>query len=370
MEKYYVAALSSLKGVGPSAAERIIEYFGSPENAWQASVAEWTAAGLVSSSAGQAIAPKKKKELPEEIADMCQAKNIKICAKNDEEYPKLLKEIPSPPQVLFYRGHLQNHLPRISMVGSRKLTPYGRAVAENFSASLAARGFSVVSGGAYGIDSVSHKGALSVGTTEAVLGCGADVYYPPVNRELLDEIAEKGAVISEYLPGTTPLPEFFPARNRIIAGMSLGTVVVEATEKSGSLITAEFAFSYNRDVFAVPGSIFSPSSKGCNRLIGNYAKAVLDSNDIITEYKEFIKSKTFQEKSANIVGTVGLSQDEERILALLSPDIPKSLDEIIYGLHGRGVANVAVTLLMMETRGLVRSDDTQSYVRILKGDIL
>lgn len=371
MKRYYTAALASLDGIGPADIGKIIEFFGSPQEAWRAPLAEWKRAGIIGHAISEpATARKKQQELPEKIAEICRLKNIKLCIQEDEEYPELLREIPSAPQVLFYKGTLQNHLPRISMVGSRKLTPYGRAVAEQLSVSLASKGFSVVSGGAYGIDSVSHKGALSAGTTEAVLGCGIDVYYPPSNRRLIDEIAEKGAVVSEYMPGTAPIACFFPARNRIIAGMSLGTVVVEAAEKSGSLITAEFAFSFDRDVFAVPGSIFSPSSKGCNKLLRECAKVVLDSDDIITEYKDFIKCKTFAKKSANMIGIMGLTKDEERILALLSPDIPKSVDEIIMGLHGHGVANVAVTLLMMETKGIVRSDNTQSYVRISKGDIL
>ena len=211
------------------------------------------------------------------------------------------------------------------------------------------------------MDTECHKSALTIGTTEAVLGCGVDIAYPSSNHKLLDEIAEKGAVLSEYVPGTPPIKTNFPARNRIIAGMAMGILVIEAMERSGSLITVEHGINANRDIFAVPGSIFSPSSLGCNKLIQQGAKLVLDSEDIISEYRDKIIFRNLQEKDGKIEKNFVLSKDEERIISLLTPDIPMSIDEIIYKLPGGNPTSVAFALLQLELRGLVRSNDAHYY---------
>ena len=211
-----------------------------------------------------------------------------------------------------------------------------------------------MSGAARGIDTASHLGALQKGRTVAVLGCGVDVAYPPDNADLLETIAEGGAVVSEYAPGTPPLPVFFPARNRIISGLASGTIVVEAAEKSGSLITAEFALNEGRDVFAVPGSIYSAASRGCHRLIQQGAKLVTGSADILEEYgaaagRKNTKCRTLQDLPE-------MSAEEAAIYQVLSWDRPLSMDEVIYKLHGNA-SNTAFLLLQMELRGLVTENE-------------
>ncbi|MCR5175891.1 MAG: DNA-processing protein DprA [Anaerovibrio sp.] len=365
MEKYYLGILQNSPGLNSAKLRRLLNLWGTAEAVWKARVADITKACILDDSSKEAFLAFRKtnEDLPYSLAEKCESQHISICDINDDVYPKNLKEIFDPPYVLFYRGTLQNDKLRIAIVGSRKISPYGRAAAKQFSVDLASLGVSVVSGAAYGVDTESHKGALSAGTTEAVLGCGIDVVYPTSNKKLLADIAEKGAVISEYLPGTPPLKHNFPARNRIISGMARGVLVVEAAERSGSLITAELALSVGRDIFAVPGSIFAPGSLGCNKLIQQGAKLVLDTRDIMSEYSDIIKVKTLSEKNGNMERNFSLSGDEERVYSLLSPDIPMSIDEIIYKLHGSDPANVAFLLLQMEFKGLIQSDESNLYVK-------
>ncbi|MDI6602356.1 MAG: DNA-processing protein DprA [Thermoanaerobacteraceae bacterium] len=215
------------------------------------------------------------------------ANGIKLITYNDDEYPEALKNINDPPPVLYIKGNeeILNDM-SLAIVGSRNCTYYGSQIAFDFSAQLAEIGFVIVSGMARGIDSQAHRGALSVnGKTIAVIGSGLDIIYPRENRELYTEIIQKGAVISEFPLGTEPLKQNFPRRNRIISGLSMGVLVVEAGEKSGSLITASFALEHGKEVFAIPGNINYESSKGTNKLIKDGAKLVASINDIIEEYE-------------------------------------------------------------------------------------
>ena len=209
------------------------------------------------------------------------------------------------------------------------------------------------------MDTEAHKGALKAGITEAVLACGLDNPYPASNRKLFEEITEKGALISEYPPGTAPMKVFFPIRNRIISGMCRGTVVVEAAEKSGSLITANFALEENRDVFAIPGSIFSQSSLGCNRLIQQGAKLVTKGRDILDEYEDW--QNDCQLSLFEMQSNESITQEEERILNLLTPDEPLSIDEIIYRLEQGSAGTVAGILLQLELQGLVQRHPSGGY---------
>ncbi|ORU00417.1 Rossmann fold nucleotide-binding protein Smf [Anaerovibrio sp. JC8] len=366
MEKYYLGVLQNIPGMTTGILEGLLEIFKNGEAVWQATEGELAETKLLTENKTASFLEFRRdnSRCPEKLAESCQKNHIKLVHKDDEAYPILLKEIFQPPHILFYKGQLNNEWPRLAMVGSRKISPYGRAAAERFSCGLASQGITIVSGAAYGIDTESHKGALSVnGITEAVLGCGVNVVYPRSNRKLLEEIAERGAVISEYLPDSEPNKYTFPARNRIIAGMCRGTLVVEAAERSGALITVEHAISSNRDVFAVPAGIFTQGSLGCNRLIQHGAKLVLDISDIISEYSDFIKNKTLSEKNDNMEKKFALSEDEQRIYSLLTPDKPLSIDEIIYNLHGSSPANVAFLLLQMEIRGIIQSNEAHSYVR-------
>lgn len=373
MERFYLGALQGCSNIGGAIIRRLVQHFGTGKSVWQSRSGELAESGILRDSVLEQFLyiRGKRHNLPERLQEECEEKSIRLCIRSDREYPELLQEIANPPEVLFYRGSLQNHLPRIAMVGSRKVSAYGKAVALQLGASLAGAGFSVVSGAAIGVDTCSHTGAIQKGTTEAVLGCGVDVAYPRENKKLLEEIAEKGAVISEYLPGTPAVGGNFPARNRIISGMSLGTVVVEAAQRSGSLITAEMALSEGRDVFAVPGSVFSNVSRGCHKLIQQGAKLIVDSNDIIDEYpqfaKKFVKEKNNDEKNKT---HAIISEIEKRILQILTPEEPLSIDEVIYRLHGTAVPNAAFILLQLEMKGLARSDDLRRYVRTVREGVL
>lgn len=365
-EGFYRAALLSASGISPAVAGRLIARFGAAATAWQASGEEL--ASVLSDASRQALLTlrKKKPDLPADIAAACEAKNIAMCTIEDEDYPALLREIFQPPLILFYRGTLLPNASRLAMVGARRASTYGKHVAEAMAADLARQGVTVVSGAARGIDTASHRGALTAGRTVAVLGCGLDVVYPPENGRLLAEIAERGAVISEYPPGTRPLAAFFPARNRIISGLSRGTIVVEAAEKSGSLITAELALSEGRDVFAVPGSIYSDTSRGCHRLIQQGAKLVVDAVDVLAEYApERPLSKGGKQGAPPPSGD--LSPEEQAVYDVLAFDTALTVDEIIYRLHGRpDVSNVAFLLLQMELAGWVEADENRAYSRTVK----
>ena len=365
-EAFYVAALLSASGLSPAVARRLIARLGSAAAAWRASGEEL--APVLSDAPRQALLTLRQKtpELPEKIAAACEVKGIAVCTMEDETYPALLREIFQPPLVLFYRGTLLPEASRLAMVGARRASTYGKHVAEEMASILAQHGVTVVSGAARGIDTASHRGALTAGRTVAVLGCGLDVVYPPENGRLLAEIAERGAVISEYPPGTRPLAAFFPARNRIISGLSRGTIVVEAAERSGSLITAELALSEGRDVFAVPGSIYSDTSRGCHRLIQQGAKLVTDAVDVLVEYDPG-QPLSADGKTGDAPPQGNLSPEEKAVYDVLALDAALTLDEIIYRLHGRpDVSNVAFLLLQMELAGWVEADENRAYSRTVK----
>ena len=360
MERFCLAALCRAPHVGSRIAASLVRTLGTACEAWRADEGALRAAGL---SAERAAALHgflcKNKDLPEKIAASCERGGISLFIPTDEAYPALLKEIYDPPQTLFCRGSLACfQRTAIAMVGARHASAYGKGAAEDIALGLAERGFVVVSGAARGIDTASHRGALKAGATVAVLGCGVDVAYPRENARLLSEIAEKGAVISEYAPGTAPFAAFFPARNRIISGVAHGTVVVEAAERSGSLITAEFALSEGRDVFAVPGSIYSETSRSCHRLIQQGARLVASAADVAAEYEDGVQPGGAPPEK--------LTEEEAAVYALLSREEALSLDELICRLQGRA-ANVAFLLLGLRVKGLVEETPMRTYIRSAKG---
>ena len=360
MERFFLAALCRAPGVGSRVTASLVRVFGSAQDAWHARAEALRAAHLSPERAAALYDFCRRNEaLPEEIAAACEKGGISLVVPSDEAYPALLKEIYNPPQTLFCRGSLDclKH-PAVAMVGARHASAYGKGAAEDIALGLAERGFVVVSGAARGIDTASHRGALKAGATVAVLGCGVDVAYPRENARLLSEIAEKGAVISEYAPGTAPFAAFFPARNRIISGVAHGTVVVEAAERSGSLITAEFALSEGRDVFAVPGSIYSETSRGCHRLIRQGARLVASAADVAAEYEDGVQPGGAPPEK--------LTEEEAAVYALLSREEALSLDELICRLQGRA-ANVAFLLLGLRVKGLVEETPMRTYIRSAKG---
>ena len=284
-------------------------------------------------------------------------------------YPALLKEVPGAPLALWVEGERSELLngPQLAMVGSRSPTANGRETARGFARYLSERGLTIVSGLATGIDGASHRGALAgVGGTIAVLGCGPDVVFPRSHARLTADIAAAGLIISEYPPGTPPLGAHFPRRNRIIAGMSAGTLVVEAARRSGSLITARLAGNYGREVFAIPGSIHNPLAKGCHRLIRDGAKLVEDAADVLVELAPLLQLTLETEPAGDgeQTETVPLASDPEygRLLAALGFD-PCGISELA-SRTGLTAAELSSMLLLLEMEGLVEALPGGRYSRL------
>ena len=279
----------------------------------------------------------------------------------DPSYPALLGVMPSPPS-LHVRGALvDDDALAIAIVGSRRATPYGLEAAERLASDLAARGVTIVSGLARGIDTAAHRGALAAGgRTIAVFGSGLDVVYPPENRGLAEDIERRGSLVSQFPPGTLPLPWHFPERNRTIAGLTLGVVVVEAAERSGALITAGFAGDLGREVFAVPGRITVEASRGSNRLIQDGAKLVQDWTDIVQELPE-VWRRSLGERLVGDAAPPSVDGDAARVLALLRPDEPLHIEQLI-AQGGLAPGRVGAMLVTLEIEGRVRQIEGQRWV--------
>jgi DNA processing protein len=279
----------------------------------------------------------------------------------DERYPALLRETSAPPIVLYVEGEItQADTRSVAVIGSRDFTPYGRDVARSFATDLAQAGVTVVSGLARGIDGVAHEAALAAGgRTIAVLGGGLDWIYPSEHRGLARRITEHGALISEYPPRTRPVRGNFPMRNRIMAGLSIGVVIVEARVKSGTLITANYAAHYNRDVFAVPGSVLSPVSEGCHQLLKEGASLARNAADVLAELD--IAASDAQATQPE-PAALALAGTEAVVYAALTVD-PQHIDDLSVTIE-LSIAEVATTLMMLELRGLVRNTGAQHYARL------
>jgi DNA processing protein len=286
----------------------------------------------------------------------------------DDRYSPLLREISSPPDLHVWGAVSPDDALAIALVGSRRATAYGLEVAERLAVDLASRGITVVSGLARGIDTAAHRGALAAGgRTIAVLGSGIDTVYPPENLALARQIAGSGAVVSQFPPGTPPLPGNFPVRNRTIAGLVLGVVVVEAAERSGALITAAFAADLGREVLAVPGRITSDASQGTNRLIQEGAKLVRDWTDIVQELPEPWRGRV-REPSVPAPENPPLppGSDEARVLATLEADEPQHIEQVI-ARTGLGAGRVAAVLATLELGGWAAQRAGQRWVPVPPG---
>lgn len=282
----YFNAFNLINGIGPIAFKKLLTYFHSLENAWSANLSEFNQAGL-NQSLVERIKRQRLKINPDWEMEQINKEKIDLITIQDKDYPKLLKEIYAPPPLLYVKGNIE---PKddfsIGIVGTRELSSYGREITPLITTDLSQAGLTIVSGLAKGIDTLAHKAALKIGNrTIAVLGSGLDKksIYPFSNKYLAEEISENGALLSEFPIKTQPLAQHFPQRNRIVAGLSLGILVIEAPERSGALITAKDALEQNRDVFAIPGHILSNNSLGPNNLIKLGAKLVNNANDIIEE---------------------------------------------------------------------------------------
>lgn len=285
MEKYYMAAMGGAEGFGNKSIALLVKYFGNAQAAWGANVADLAKVGVRKNALEAFITFRNAHpDAPAKLVSYCERQKIKLCGISDADYPPLLKEINPAPMFFYYRGQLQPNAQRIGIVGSRHNTAYGQNVALELGKELAAAGLTVVSGAARGIDTFAHRGALKSGRTVAVLGCGINVIFPRENKKLLEQIADNGVVLSEFPPQLPPSQKTFPTRNRIIAGLSRGIIVVEAGQKSGALITSTYAGEFGRDVFAIPGQIYAEMSEGCNELIREGATLIKNAQDVLDEY--------------------------------------------------------------------------------------
>ncbi len=345
-ERDYWLAFSTVKGIGAVRFRRLLNHFGQLSRAWTASRSELLAAGLTEKLA-DAVLQRRNGMDPEAMLPALAKKSIEVLTWEDEAYPPYLKEIDQPPPVLYYRGTV---LPEddlaVAIVGTRNVTAYGKQLTKDTATYLTANGITVVSGLARGVDAIAHQTALEQGgRTFAVLGSGVDVIYPPEHRTLAESIVAHGALISDYPPGTQPDGVNFPPRNRIISGLSRGTVVIEAGEKSGALITAKFSIDQGREVFAAPGSVLSPMSRGTNNLLA--AGAVpLTSPTVILKNLNITQTRP----SAEPVKPT-LDADEARILRALGQDT-LHIDDLC-GKLGTSVEKLTAELTMMELKGLV-----------------
>ncbi len=347
-----------VKGIGAVRLGALLDFFGDPQVAWQAPADALLQAGLSSKIVENLVRLRHGLDL-DKVMERLQRLGITVIIKEDEAYPRRLKEIEQPPPVIYVRGQI---LPEddytVAVVGTRRVTVYGRQVAEEIGAYLAHNGITVVSGLARGVDAIAHSAAIQGGgRTFAVLGCGVDRVYPPEHEHLAERILQCGALISDYAPGTPPDAINFPPRNRIISGLSLATVVVEAGETSGALITATFAAEQGRDVLAVPGSIHAPQSKGTNRLIQQGARPMLAVEDILEALKlDHVQS---HQQARTILPADAL---EASILGLMSAE-PLHIDEI-QAQSGLSIDKVSATLTMLELKGMVRQVGGMNYVAV------
>ena len=367
-------ALALTPGLGPTKARRVIEFFGSVQALFRASLTELEAAGLRAVSA-QSLGTGRSMELAQDELAKVAAVDARIISLDDPGYPAQLKQIYDPPLALYLRGNeAAISQPGIALVGTRHPTPYGSGMAERLACDLAARGLVIFSGMARGIDTAGHRGAIAAkGKTVAVWGTGVDVVYPKENTRLVEQIlALGGAVISEFPMGTFPAPQNFPIRNRIISGIALGVLVVEAAEYSGTRITARCALEQNRDVFAVPGNVTNKGSWTPNTLIKQGAKLVATWEDIWeelpTEVRLTLQPEAGNEsqagQTASLFGEVELSPHEKKIFALLKADESTHIDEIVERLEpALSSSEIFAALFELELAGKVKQLAGKNFVK-------
>ncbi len=360
---YLWLALSFVEGLGSIGYRNLIRRFHTPGGVFKATSADLEKVEGMRSKVITGIKAFKQSGRVERELELMQKHGVKLVPFVDDDYPANLLHIYDPPPCLYVKGELREEDKRaVAVVGSRFASSYGKMTTERIARDIAQQGITIVSGMARGIDASAHRGALSVkGRTIAVLGCGIDVDYPRENKKLKDEIAACGAVVSELPMSTAPAAGHFPRRNRIISGMSLGVVVVEASHHSGSLITARLALEQGRDVFAVPGSIDSLRSRGTHKLIKEGAKLVEDAGDIISELVPEAGFGPRQDCGQEAAGGKGLSRESGAVLALLAGE-QVHIDSIIAG-SGLNSSQVSAALLDLELRGFIRHLPGKHFMR-------
>lgn len=358
MEKYFMAAMGGAEGLGGRSIAQLVKFFGSAKAAWSAETVDLIKSGVRKKPLDAFLDFRREHpEAPEKLVGYCERHKIKICSIFEEDYPPILKEIDAPPIIFYYRGELQPHAQRIGIVGTRNNSPYGQSVALELGEELAAAGLTVVSGAARGIDSFAHRGALKTGRTVAVLGSGINYIFPKENRKLFEQIAERGAVISEFPPQMKPNQGTFPARNRIIAGLCRGVIVVEAGRKSGALITSGYAGEYGRDVFAIPGKIHEEMSEGCHELIRDGATLIKSAQDVLNEYNIIAKveNKSAGDKS-QVKKPVVLDGAAAKVFEVIPIDKFITDDEILMQVEELNPSELQGILLELDMKGCVEED--------------
>jgi DNA processing protein len=372
-EGTYWLALALTQGLGPTRIKKLIEHFGTAERVFQASLTELEAMGMRAVSA-QSIATGKSLEMAQQECGKAVEARARIISLSDPEYPSRLKEIYDPPVILFVKGNVEVLAqPGIAMVGTRHPTPYGSGMAERLSTDLAARGLVIISGLARGVDTASHRGAVAAkGKTVAVLGTGIDVMYPRENSRLAEQIvALGGALITEFPVGTSPTPQNFPIRNRIISGMSAGVLVVEAAEYSGTRITSRCALEQNRDVYAVPGNVTNKNSWGPNTLIKQGAKLVATWEDVWEELPTDVQAALIAtqnespaSETASLFPDEVTSPHEKKILKLLKADESTHIDQLVELLENEmSSSEIFAALFELELNGKVRQLPGKNFVK-------
>jgi DNA processing protein len=369
-------ALNMIRGIGPRTANLLLDRFGSPANVFAASRDALAAEGLKPETIAQLHDTEILDKAQAEI-ERLEALGAQVLTLADESYPRLLREIYDPPIALYVRGELESALaqPTIAVVGSRRCSTYGTNAANFLARELAAHGITIVSGLARGIDGAAHRGALEAGgKTVGVIGTGMDVIYPKEHKKLTEEMVASGAVVSEFPLCTPPLAQNFPYRNRVISGLCLGVLIVEAAEHSGSLITARLASEQGREVFAVPGNITSQTSFGPNYLIKDGAKLVQHWRDVIEELPQQIKESLLGVKpSAEAKDSlpaqpafeaVALSPLEQKVLALLAADVSSHIDELLLS-SGLSSPDLMSALLGLEMKDRIKELPGKCFVKRL-----
>ena len=361
--KYWLG-FNVVKGIGAAKTRALVDHFGSVETAWRADRSDLRALGIDGRTINSFIKTRSEIDLDDEMAKL-ERSNVRLLCWDSAEYPTALRNIPGSPPSIYVKGELTERDDwSIAIVGTRRVTAYGKQMSAEIARALVANGITIVSGLARGVDSIAHEIAVdNGGRTIGVLGSGIDSIYPPENRRLAERIANgQGAVISEYAPGVKPEAKNFPPRNRIISALSLGTVVIEAGKRSGALITAKFAREQGREVYAVPGNVTNPSCEGSNRLIQSGARLLMGAEDILQD----LQLERIEEKQA--VQMMLPDSAEEAALVPHLARTPMHVDELSR-LAGMPAAQVSSTLTMMELKGAVRQVGVMQYVALRESSV-
>ena len=356
--------LSLVNGVGPRLLAGLIDHFGSATEVLKATLSQLGQVARIGPKLSTLIRDSRSSDLADRVLQHCNEHGVSIIVAGDSQFPRLLAELPDPPVMLFVRGtfHKSDQL-SIAMVGTRHCTNYGRTMAERISKSLARYGITIVSGLARGIDAICHRGAIdSDGRTIAVLGSSVTDIYPPEHKELAEQVVEHGVLISETHPFSKPKAGVFPQRNRIISGLSLGTIVVEAADRSGSLITARHAGEQGRDLFAVPGTATSRMSRGCNQLIRDGAILIQDAEDVIEHLGPLVEKAALGDgQVVHHAAELQLNEIENAVLQAID-SMPTDVDQVISA-SKLPVPCVLSTLSVLEMRGLIQRLSGRTVVR-------